>query len=330
MVHGMNVFSYARLHVGLIDLGGVTPRRHGGAGVTISEPYFQICIRRSDRKGIDIDGARVLDEGAKQSLLEASKRIEVILKYCKVRVEVKNAIPPHMGFGSKTALLMAFITGIFKFEGTHISKSEIIGLSGRGGVSGVGINAFFKGGFLIDSGHSRHPSESFMPSSYCQDFTPPKTSVNLPIPRRWSFILIRPESRQFSGRSELKVFKRHCPISKNDVLETMAAIYHGVCPAFQYNDLDLLHLSLKNISKCGFKRHEIDAHTPSVRGLLETLQYDLGIAAGLSSMGPTIFAIVDSSELHRRQMEILNVVERFRATVLTTAKGRNDGYRITH
>ena len=91
----------------------------------------------------------------------------------------------HVGFGSKTALLMAIGIGCNEAAGSPLTEEELVVLSGRGGTSGVGVNTTFVGGFVVDGGRSKKKGTQFRPSSVEAPRGCPPVLVRLRIPSEW-------------------------------------------------------------------------------------------------------------------------------------------------
>jgi beta-ribofuranosylaminobenzene 5'-phosphate synthase len=168
-------------------------------------------------------------------------------------------------------------------------------LVGRGGASGIGIHAFFSGGLIWDGGHAFNPDRTMLPSSLRRNETIPPLISRWDFPESWRVWLLLPDESQRIKVNEVELFRQNAPIPKSEAYETLAALYHGVVPAFRLLDIDLLAHSLRDLHKAGFKRRELDAHPEKTRNVLNAL-HDRGIAAGMSSLGPLIYAIVEQSD----------------------------------
>ena len=105
----------------------------------------------------------------------------------------------------------------------------------------------------------------------------------------------------------------------------MAALYHGVIPALRLANLSALAAALREIHEVGFKARELRARPAQVSSMLLELQA-LGLAAGMSSIGPLVYVIIgtDDGALTR----IKAVSEHYSARMLTLTCGRNDGFQV--
>jgi beta-ribofuranosylaminobenzene 5'-phosphate synthase len=100
---------------------------------------------------------------------------------------------------------------------------------------------------------------------------------------------------------EQRFFERHTPTSKADSLNQLAHVFHGMLPALLERDLEQFGRSLRAFQSLGFKACEIAAQPALVRAVLNDL-WQKQVAAGLSSLGPTVFAV------HQRGTSIRNII----------------------
>ena len=100
-----------------------------------------------------------------------------------------------------------------------------------------------------------------------------------------------PHGRIYSGEDEAIFFEENTPIGAAEVYEVLAAVYHGIVPAFAEADLGLLRAALWDVQQTGFKKREIAGQTGRVRELLELLHSRWKLAAGMSSLGPLVYGI---------------------------------------
>lgn len=82
-----------------------------------------------------------------------------------IAYSIQEMPPQHCGLGSKTSLLLSVVKLAFIINDIPVTPEEIVYFSGRGGTSGIGINTFFSGGIITDSGHDEDSPRNFAPSS---------------------------------------------------------------------------------------------------------------------------------------------------------------------
>ena len=211
------VHSFPRIHVGLLDLGHTTHRDHGGAGFCIGGLPVEIEIRRG--RSAQILGLAQLDRDGQRDLRAAIGRMRGNSTWPRLTVALRNVLPQHVGLGSKTATILGTLKALDLFLNAQLDCRTLQELSGRGGTSGVGINTFFTGGFVVDCGHPAAKGRKFAPSKPTGPFRHPTSGVSskgakqlavLPMlaswaqGRRWwrSEILSRQHTYPTSGNTE--------------------------------------------------------------------------------------------------------------------------------
>lgn len=294
----IKVRSFCRLHVALLDLGNATFRRYGGCGFCVSA--LPVEIEAEARTTPKLTGVALAEVRNRAELEGALHRLRARFPKANTYLRIAAMPPQHVGLGSKTALILAALKAVDCVHRLGIADRELQLLSGRGGTSGIGINTFFKGGFLTDSGHKSGAPAAFAPSSRRTRFELPHEVCRLPIPPNWRFYLALPRGTRTSGQAEAEFFLKHTPVAKRDVLESLALVYHGIVPAIQARDLSLLRTCLAKIHSLGFKRSEVENQPENVRRLI-AITNESGLATGMSSMGPLVYAIATEKASDRFQ-----------------------------
>jgi beta-ribofuranosylaminobenzene 5'-phosphate synthase len=312
-----------RIHIGLIDLGFVTPRKYGGAGIMIDWPVIKVSARQS--VGHAIVDNDLIDSAAQDDLLSLVNRLTDEFGVPSTQIEVHSCAPQHIGLGSKTALVMATIAAICDLYQMPLPNYQMQRLSGRGGVSGIGIHGFFTGGLIVDAGHPQDFSPH-LPSRVIAPADIPLLLINRTTPvHAWRFFLLLPVGLRYHGPTEVDLFASKTPIDRSEVLESMQLMYHGILPSYLAGDLLGLRSALAAFHGVGFKRMEVDAQTPEVKTLLQQLAQTPFLAAGMSSVGPLIYAI---SNVIGPEVDdfIHNVCEETSTAVLAVCNVRTRGF----
>ena len=283
------VTAYPRIHITLVDLGHATGRRYGGAGFAVDGLTTTACAKEAS--DTELVGPRHFEApdvaGIRAALDRLSDRVGTGFKVC-VRCEA----PSHVGLGTKTSCVIAALRACNKVVDAQLGISEILRLAGRGGTSGIGVNTAFVGGFVADAGHPADALEPLVPSSAgigVYEFPP--AIVNFAVPEDWRIHLFLPDGERLTRRAEREFFVRNTPIPRSEILEVLASVYHGVAPAFATGNLPELARSLLRIHQLGFKKREVAAQGSMVIDLLRELNDLEDVAAGMSSMGPLVYAI---------------------------------------
>ena len=320
--------AFPRVHISLLDLGDVTPRRYGGAGFSIDGNGLEVSAKSS--KQTLIAGLDLLDQPARIEAEKVLSAFRSLQKDCpELHLGIRRAPPQHAGFGTKTALLLSVLAAANRAAGAGLSAPEIQRLSGRGGASGVGIHLFFVGGFLCDLGHPNPEDAPFAPSSAVNPARVPPLACRFDTPSTWRFLLMLPQGKRLAGKEETQFFQKATPLPRIEVLEAIAAMYHGVVPAVLNADIATLGSSLKILHSIGFKRRELDAQSEAVRRTYYRLSLTPGLAAGLSSLGPLIYAAVDARDSHATEAASRICAEEGGA-FLGVFSGRNTGHEIAY
>jgi len=233
--------------------------------------------------------------------------------------------PLHVGYGGKTALLMAIACACAEAAQQPMTRKQLQCVSGRGGTSGIGVNTFFTGGFLVDMGHAAQEGQPWAPSASSWPNEVPEVSVRRTIPDDWVFHLFLPKGVLYRAGEEVDMFGRNTPIPRLEVLEIMAAVHHGLVPAVAHADLALLKNSLADIHATGFKQKELAAQASAVRDLFRLLNTCDEAAVGMSSMGPLLYALT-----HRSSASVSELLAADSGIAKQAYLGAFDGRNIGH
>jgi beta-ribofuranosylaminobenzene 5'-phosphate synthase len=283
----------ARLHLGLIDMNGALGRVDGGIGITLREPRILLWAEESAENRVE--GG---DDGCREVILRAAKATCALLSLPGGAVfRLQEWYPRHAGLGSGTQLGLATSQALARLYGHKRSVRDLAGIVGRGGTSGIGTAAFESGGFIIDGGHrSGIPGtkSGFSPSAASTGLKAAPLTVRHRFPDDWKILLVIPaNSATISGQREQDLFRTCCPVPLSDVQTICHEIVMGLLPSLVEHDLDQFAASVNRIQQIGFKSAEIHAQSPVIRKTLSLLLDAGAPAAGMSSFGPTLFAIGD-------------------------------------
>jgi beta-ribofuranosylaminobenzene 5'-phosphate synthase len=267
-----------------------------------------------------------VDGSTRRAILAAIRRLARARPGTAAQVRIVSVPPQHVGLGSKTAIILAVLKAIDLVCTLRLTKSELQFLSGRGGTSGVGINVFFTGGFVVDGGHDSRMYRGFLPSRFRRPLEIPPSTCRIGIPASWRFHLLLAPGKLMQGIEERRFFEENTPISRGEVFQTIALAFHGLVPAVRTGDLRLLREILDSIHRIGFKRRELSGQTVAVRNILQSLHGRGDCAVGLSSMGPLVYAV--SNDDNWKLSEFVESLSRSAgARMLGTFSGRDLGYR---
>jgi len=320
MWHGsVEVSSPARIHIALSDLARATGRAYGGTGFAVGHRSIRVRVSTGPTK---ISGVG-LDAAGRAQVLRLLNRLTSVSGGLEIEANITGIPKQHSGLGVKTALLLSIIAGFNRLHSMRWSVPDMQKLAHRGGASGIGLHTFFEGGLVVDAGHPQEEVSELLPSSAQVPAGIPMRLARYELPTAWHVCLLSPAGHTTSGEDEIAFFRRHTPIPAEEAFETIALTVHGVVPAFLDRSLGALATALRRLHEIGFKALEVAAQQPNVRELLTQLQRE-GFAAGMSSLGPTIYALlhVDDQPAGTRLAEI---AEQWSAA-LTTTSLNNDGH----
>lgn len=284
----VEVSTPSRLHFTLIDLNGSLGRADCGVGVAIENPGVELQVESSRELLVEGDQTNFFTE-------TCTKALDLLGIKGKVHLVVRRSIPRHVGLGSGTQSALAVAASLCQLFGLKLEVRELARRLGRGGTSGIGVAAFERGGLIIDGGHkfgSGQEKESLVPSHFSKA-PPASVVVRYRIPEDWMFVVAIPNIESGKhGTDELKVFQERCPIPEDEVSRLSRIILVKMLPALAEQDIEAFGASLKAIQQVGFKRIEVQLQHPTVREVLNFMNKQGAYGSGLSSFGPTVYALV--------------------------------------
>jgi beta-ribofuranosylaminobenzene 5'-phosphate synthase len=164
--------------------------------------------------------------------------------------------------------------------------------------------------------------KAFLPSSFAKGVPPAPLLMSYAFPA-WDIVLAIPPLRGAHDLYEKDIFSRVCPIPLREVEALCHIILMELLPSIVEEDLDAFGRAVNAIQEVGFKKREVDLQ-PGARDLIKIMAEAGGSGAGMSSFGPTTYAITDAPD------KVVAAVKRYRpeCTVIKT-RARNRGAAIT-
>ncbi|MDH7593513.1 MAG: beta-ribofuranosylaminobenzene 5'-phosphate synthase [Methanomicrobiales archaeon] len=317
----------SRLHLGLIEMSGALSRVDGGIGMALERPSTLLEARMGTETIV-----RGGDAATREKVRTIAERIVGHLGVTwKADITLHRVIPSHTGLGSGTSLALSTASALFRLAGRSCMVRSLAELTGRGGTSGIGTAVFEQGGFVIDGGHSFGPGkakEDFRPSAASTGVYPAMTMVRHPFPEEWGVILVTPDVPPgASGRKEVDIFRSACPVPVEEVREICHEVLVRMIPGVVERDLKLFGAAVNRLQELGFKKKEIAEQAPVVRELMKTLRSEGAVCAGMSSFGPSVYAIAEEGYAHLLQEAREVMGEAGGDAILTSV--RNSGAHFT-
>jgi beta-ribofuranosylaminobenzene 5'-phosphate synthase len=323
----------SRLHLTLIDLNGIYGRIDGGVGLTIEKPGLYLEAKPAD-EGIETvftkssSIAGLVDDYTFKIRNSALRVMNALNIQGGFKFTVDSAYPPHSGLGSGTQLSLAVAKLVSMMNNQDIKAIELAKIVGRGGTSGIGVESFENGGFIVDGGHKRIEKPSFLPSS-ASPASPPPIIARYEFPVDWKIILLIPNvERGVSGTDEVDAFQNYCPIPVDEVERLSHLLLMKLMPAVVESDLDSFGASVNSIQDIGFKRIENKLQNPRINEIMEDLRIAGAAGVGMSSFGPTVYAVTDTNE--RDIVSAANDSLKDVGGEIITTRARNTGAKLIH
>ena len=173
MKKSFTIDSPARLHLGFMELNDTNSRVFGSIGLAITNFKFKQSIQFNKDFDVVCD-----DKNIKLRIEEIIEFFSKNYKIKKCRFTVSDFIPLHKGLGSGTQVSLCTGFLISSFNNLNLSIENISKFLRRGQRSGVGVETFKSGGFIIDTGKLKG------------SISPPQKLIDIKWPKDWQIILI--------------------------------------------------------------------------------------------------------------------------------------------
>jgi beta-ribofuranosylaminobenzene 5'-phosphate synthase len=271
----------ARLHFGMLDPAGIGVRRFGGCGVAVESPRAVVAVRSRSGHGVTARGWQ-----ADRAAAFARRAGAAFGHGSGVEVEVREAIPPHIGLGSGTKLGLAIALGVAELAGISARAEQLADASGRGARSSVGCWTFVAPGLVVEAGVSEGGWISPLVARH-------------PMPERWRCVLALPRGAEgLSGDAEERFFDRlhDRPADEPGVARLLLT---ALLPGLVTGDINEFGAGLTEIQReigSMFASQQGGVFHPRAAPVVDAL-HALGVGAvGQSSWGPAVYGIVDGPE----------------------------------
>jgi len=321
----------ARLHPTVLDMNRFSPVKPGGGGMGIAVGIpLKAKIRSTTSPEIVVKGERSL------IATHFAMVIKEILGYRGgFEIEIYDHKRRHVGMGSSTGSMTAVCVGINEVLGRPFTNRElrrIIGYNAceesprgngyiiRGFETGIGAMASINGGIILATDNLEMIYRTAMPD----------TRVIIVIPDVPSL------EDEFTGKetaaeSEVELLMRRARYLDHLQCGAKAQIVLlDMMPAIIQGDLKGIGDALYDICFLGSKRAECEQHGiggTQIYNYLASFR-EMGVElAGMSSVGPTIFALTKKHEVQEKILEFLASREVSKSRIMVTEVD-NIGARI--
>ncbi len=271
----------ARLHFGVLDLGGRLGRHFGGLGAAI--PCPSLLLEAGHGAGLTASGP------------DAARAVEFARRFLAfhglpegVRLTIHRAIPSHVGLGSGTQLGLAVARALAELYGIPADVVELATRSrARKAVRyrHLGLRAWA-------ASSSREGGESG-----ASDIAP--MLARFDIPESWRCVVAVPRGpRGLSGEAEASAFDQLPPPPDRDVERVSHLVLMQLLPALVEADLPSFGDALSAVQRITggwFAGQQGGVFAP---GPTQQLVADMAawnaVGVGQSSWGPAVYGLVDS------------------------------------
>lgn len=286
------VSAHARVHLGLLQLSREFGTANMGVGFALERPRWLLGLRiaraGSDRIWGEREGLQPSDEFEVDVCLLFQKLTGIWVKP-GVDAEVLEAIPSHVGLGSKTALLCGVLAAKAAAVGRPFAWPELRGLTGRGGTSGIGINTAVCGGFILDAGHGEKGTDRVLgPSAMRSGRAFPAIAGRWALPE-WPLLLVTlPGAKRYYGHEEALFFGRTLPLSRRESERVAGIVLFDLLPAVVAGAYEPFTAAVRELQDVAFKTREWSAQDTRVRRVRRVAEAAGADCVALSSLGPTL------------------------------------------
>jgi len=312
-----------RIHLTLIGMNADGYRLNGGVGFTIQEPSAELFFSKSNSFIINDYRDKSFSTQEIQRITNiVNKTKNIINASHNINVEIYGDMPTHFGFGSSTAIRLSCLEALHIINKVKYSRAELISRSGRGGTSGIGINTYFSGGFIIDLGKKNNNS-LHIPSSMSENNNEIPLLLNHSRMPNWEIGICIPKNIISKSEDEEKAFfLKTCPISSKKVYEILYNVIYGLYPSIIENDKKNFCFAIKKIQDCAWKLAERNEYRKKLSNI-ENQLYGFGaMTVGMTSLGPSLFFIANDINGIIRKMNSNN------DCFLIKTKTSNNGRKI--
>ncbi len=299
----------ARLHLGFIDPDGSVGRRFGSLGVAIDTPRLVLEARTAPTVGVEGD-----PDGRVEPLLRRLLRHFALDQ--GVSIQCRESIPAHVGLGSGTQLSLAVAMAVARLFTLDVTLAELARLTERGQRSGIGVAAFERGGFILDSGRGKVGNISTVIFRH-------------PFPEEWRFVVVIPQGREaLHGPAEEKAFGRLASPRQEEVAAVCHMVLMQLLPSLIEKDVEAFGQALTMIQRTvggWFTSIQGGTYTSEMaEEILEVMAAEGAVGVGQSSWGPTLYGLVGGSERAQQLAERLQRMLDGRVKAVTFAAGANN------
>lgn len=299
MSEDITIDVFPRIHLGLISMHKEGPRKNGGIGFSVVGPSARVSITPAVELTVEDSRHIAFDAREMQEFVQLLKRLRADDRLGIVgRFLIQGDMYTHVGMGSGTALKLAAVEGLYRLNGKRLSKPDLVGRSGRGGTSGIGVSTYFTGKMILDLGVA-NDGAPIVPSSQYRVGREPVIVAESPMPA-WELCLCVPNSiRPKTQAEEVEFFERTTPLDPSSSYRASYEALFGVYAAVRESHYSAFCRSIGLMQSMDWKAREWAEYGNPLLELREKL-LDCGVdCVGMSSLGPMLFCFGGRASLDR-------------------------------
>ena len=303
----VNIETNSRLHLGFINLNSSTPYVYGGAGLTISGHPTIVNIKKCKQFESN------LPKDITKKILTFLKKNHLSIL---IRIECIHRPENHIGLGTGTQLTLSIEELITKFYALKV-KANIFNRRFR---SGIGLNSYVKGGFIIDA-----PKK---------DLSQNKTVFHSKFPQAWKAILLFDNQKKgLHGKSEKKFFANNS--SHNLRMKLSDITLNELIPSIIYEDFNIFAKSLTKFQKLNatfYSKVQKSIYLSNdINKIIKKISKKFTVGCGQSSWGPTSYIFVNSKNDLNEILPILDTsISMYNNLSYEVVSAKNNGRKLTY
>ena len=288
----LKIKTFPRIHITLIGMNREGYRINGGIGFSMASPI--LIMRFEPDREINVLDKR--SQGfSKNELTRLDNHLNKVMKeehlaegfHCVIE---NGQIHSHFGFGTSTMVYLSCIEALLIINKREYTNDDVVNLSGRGGTSGIGINTYFKGGFVFDTGVTNNAVKDLAPSSCFNgcDYRKPLIFKNISLPV-WEMGICIPPIRNKTEDEEKVFFDKNCPIEQDAVENILYESVYGISSSLLENDFNTFCKSVDSIQKTKWKSLERNLYGDELKVVESVIRKAGAKCVGMSSLGPLLY-----------------------------------------
>lgn len=288
----LRIKAYPRIHITLIGMNREGYRINGGIGFSMAsptlnmrfEPDGEICVLDKRNQGF-----------SKNEIVRLNNHLNNVMNNEHLtegfRCVIEDSqIHSHFGFGTSTMVYLSCVEALLIINKREYTNDDVVNLSGRGGTSGIGINTYFKGGFVFDTGVTNNAVRDLAPSSCYKggEYRKPLIFKNISLPG-WEMGICIPPILNKTEDEEKVFFDKNCPIGQEAVENILYESVYGISSSLLENDFNTFCKSVDSIQETKWKSLERDLYGDELKMIESIIKKAGAKCVGMSSLGPLLY-----------------------------------------